>query len=80
MHLWDHLLAQAMLTLNIMQPLQYNPQVLAYQMLEGNFDFNKNPMAPPGTKVVIHEKPQQRRLWDPHRTDGWYLGPTLEHY
>jgi hypothetical protein len=37
-------------------------------------------MAPPGTKVIIHEKPQQRKTWDPHGTDGWYLGPAMEHY
>jgi hypothetical protein len=49
-------------------------------MLEGTFDFNKTPMAPPGTKVIIHEKPEQCQSWDPHGTDGWYLGPALEHY
>ena len=49
-------------------------------MLEGAFDFNRTPMAPPGTKVILHEKPQQRRSWDPHGTTGWYLGPELEHY
>jgi hypothetical protein len=38
------------------------------------------PLAPPGTKVVIHEKPQQRKTWDPHGAEGWYLGPAMEHY
>ena len=37
-------------------------------------------MAPPGTKVNIHEKPIQRRSWDPHGVEGWYLGPAMEHY
>ena len=49
-------------------------------MLEGVFDFNKTPLAPPGTRVVLHEKPSQRLSWDPHGTEGWYLGPALEHY
>jgi hypothetical protein len=35
---------------------------------------------PPGTKVVVHEKPHQRGSWDPHGKMGWYLGPALEHY
>jgi hypothetical protein len=48
-------------------------------MLEGTFDYNKTPLAPPGTKVIIHEKPQQRKTWDPHGTEGWYLGPAMEH-
>jgi hypothetical protein len=37
-------------------------------------------MAPPGTKIVVHEKPKQRHTWDPHGVDGWYLGRATEHY
>jgi hypothetical protein len=37
-------------------------------------------MAPPGTRVIAHEKPQQRASWDPHGVDGWYLGPAPDHY
>jgi hypothetical protein len=80
MHLWDRLIAQATLTLNLLRPSRRNPRVSAYTMLEGNFDFNKTPVAPPGTKIIIHEKPQQRGSWDPHGIDGWYLGPAMEHY
>ena len=49
-------------------------------MLEGVFEFNKTPLAPPGTNVVLHEKPSQRLSWYTHVTTGWYLGPALEHY
>jgi hypothetical protein len=49
-------------------------------MLDGTFDYNRTPLAPPGTKIVIHEKPNQRRTWDPHGIDGWYLGPATDHY
>ena len=38
------------------------------------------PLAPPGTKVLIHETPDQRRSWEPHDVDGWYIGPAREHY
>ena len=80
MHLWDRLLQQSTLTLNILRPLQCNPQVLAYTMLKGQFDFNKTPMAPPVTKGLLHEKPVQQKSWNPHGYEGWYLGPALEHY
>ena len=80
MHLWDRLLQQATMTLNLLRPSRRNPRVSAYTMLEGNFDYNRTPLAPPGTKIIVHEKPQQRLSWDPHGTDGWYLGPTMEHY
>jgi hypothetical protein len=80
MHLWDRLLEQASITLNLLRPSRRNPKISAYNMLEGTFDYNKTPLAPPGTKVIIHEEPQQRKTWDPHQTEGWYLGPAMEHY
>ena len=52
----------------------------AYMELEGVFDYNKTPLAPPGTKVVIHEKPDKQASWAAHGVDGWYLGPAMEHY
>jgi hypothetical protein len=48
--------------------------------LNGHFDFNRTPLAPPGTRVIAHEKPDQRASWDPHGLDGYYLGPALDHY
>ena len=37
-------------------------------------------MAPPGTKVLIHETPQQRHTWDIHGKEGWYIGTSPLHY
>jgi hypothetical protein len=37
-------------------------------------------LAPPGTRIISHEKPDQRASWDPHRVDGYYLGPAFDHY
>ena len=37
-------------------------------------------MVPSGTKILIHEKPEQRDAWDPHGEDGWYIGPAINHY
>ena len=37
-------------------------------------------MAPPGTRVVVHDKPDQRASWAHHGTPYWYIGPSLEHY
>eukprot|EP00957_Ditylum_brightwellii_P118156 9011374-Ditylum_brightwellii.AAC.1 len=38
------------------------------------------PLAPPGTKISIHEKSTVRKTWAPHGIDGWYIGPTPHHY
>jgi hypothetical protein len=57
-----------------------NPNLSAYAYLNGNFDFNKTPLAPPGTKLVVHLKPDQQASWAYHGKEGWYVGPAMEHY
>jgi hypothetical protein len=39
-----------------------------------------SPWRPHGTRIIAHEKPDQRSSWDPHGVDGYYLGPALDHY
>ena len=79
-HLWDRLIPQAVLTLNLLRPSRYNPRLSAWAALNGAFDFNATPLAPPGTRVFLYDPPANRRTWDPHATEGWYLGPALDHY
>ena len=57
-----------------------NLQLSAYAYINGQHNCNKVPLAPPGTKVVIHRKPTQRKSWDFHGQLGWYVGPAPEHY
>jgi hypothetical protein len=71
---------QAEETLNMLQHLSLNPKLSAYNYLFGVHDFNAHPMAPPGIKVIAHEKPAKRASWATHGIDGWYIGPTYEHY
>ena len=37
-------------------------------------------LAPPGTKVVAYSTPSNRTSWGPHGLEGWYVGPSLDHY
>jgi hypothetical protein len=78
--LWDKLLPQAKITLNLLKKSRIDPRMSAYARLNGHFDFNRTPLAPPGTRVIAHEKPDQRASWDPQGVDGYYLGPALDHY
>jgi hypothetical protein len=80
LHLWDQLIPQAVTTLNLLRQSRLNPRLSADAQLNGIHGFNRAPMAPPGTKVIIHEKPTQRGTWAPHGVQGWYLGPAPEHY
>ena len=77
---WDRLLPQALLTLNLLRNSRLNPKLSAHSFVHGIHDFNKNPLAPPGTRVVAHEKPLHRKTWDIHGKEGWYVGPAIEHY
>jgi hypothetical protein len=80
MHLWDRLLPQAVITLNLLRTSRINPNLSAYAQVFGQCNFAAHPLAPPGTHLLVHEKPDQRASWAPHAVDGWYIGPSLQHY
>jgi hypothetical protein len=80
MHLWDILLPQAFITLYMLRTSRINPKLSASTHIDGQYDFKRAPMAPPGTRIIAHETPSRRRAWAPHGQDGWYIGPEIEHY
>jgi hypothetical protein len=80
LNLWCRLLPQATTTLNLLRRSRLNPRLSADAHLNGPFDFNRTPMAPLGTKVILHETPSQRKTWATHGVDGWYVGHAPEHY
>jgi hypothetical protein len=80
LHLWDKLIPQAEITLNLLRASRINPNVSAYAQVNGTFDFNRTPLGPPGCRVLAHDKPDKRTTWAPHGLDGWYVGPALDSY
>ena len=78
--LWDRLLPQAEITLNLLRQSNATPNVSAYAHLSGPFDYNKMPLAPMGCAVQVHEKTDKRGTWSYHSVDGWYLSTSPEHY
>ena len=78
--LWDELVPQAELTLNLMRGARLNPKLSAHEYLHGPFDYNATPIAPPGMHVITHDKPKDRKSWAIHGKDAWYVGPSLESY
>ena len=77
---WDRLVQQAEITLNLLRNTRINPKLSAYEYLNGSYNFPSTPMLPPGTKIVVHEKPDQRASWANHGVDAWYTAPALNHY
>ncbi|MGL5934509.1 MAG: hypothetical protein ACRCZI_02680, partial [Cetobacterium sp.] len=80
MHLWDRTIPQAEITLNLLRGSQINPKLSAHEQLNGRFDYNSTPLAPPGVKVLAHARAGKRSTWATNAFDAWYLGPSLKHY
>ncbi len=80
LQLLDEFLPQVELTLNMLRFSRRNPKISANQEVYGSFNFNKTPLAPLGTKVLIYDDPTSQASWAPHATDGYYVGPANNHY
>ena len=80
LYLWYRLLPQATQTLKLLRISRINPRLSAEAQLNGAFDYNLTPMAPIGTKFLIHETSQQRCTWDFHGKEGWYISTHPLHY
>ena len=78
---WDELLEHAELTLNLMRTSGRTEHISAWHQVHGApFDFMSTPIAPPGIRIVTHDKPSARGSWAPHGEEGFYVGPALNHY
>ena len=77
---WDQLLPQIQITLNLLHNSRVNPALSSYAYLFGKYYFNEAPLAQVGTKVISHLKSDKRSSWAYHGEEGWYIGPSLEHY
>ena len=80
LQLWDSILPQTELSLNLLRGSRIDSHISAWAQLHGTYDFSAHPIAPLGMRIVLHEKPHQRATWAPHGVEGFYLGPALEHY
>jgi len=48
--------------------------------LNGAFNYDATPLAPPGCKIITFESPQIRKTFEPYGIPAWYIGPALENY
>ena len=80
LHIWCQLIPHTILALNLLRQSRMNPKLSGYAQLHREFNYNTTPIAPPGTQVVIHEKPTVKGTWESHGVKGWYLGPSMNHY
>ena len=79
-YMWDKLLDQGELYLNIFHQSTLNPSILEWEYLNCPFEFASTPLGPMGCPVIIHNMSTKRKSWDQHGRDGYYIGPALKHY
>ena len=78
--LWERLLEQAKIRLNLLRQSRILPHISAYIRIFRSFDFNRTPLVPPGTKIFMHNRPNDCALWAPHVEGFWYIELAMEHY
>ena len=79
-NLWDILLPQAVLTLNLLRQARLNTSVSTWEFLEGPLYYNANPLCTLGCPVLIHKKTATSNSWDFRSKEGWSIVTALDHY
>ena len=80
LHLWCRILPQCQDTLNILRTSRLHPHMSSFTNMNGPFDYNATPIAPPGIKTLVYKTPQQRTTWARHGVDAWYIRYCPDHY
>ena len=62
--LWDKLLPQTKLTLNLLRQSNIEPTISAWDRFNGSFNFNATPLASLCSPIIIHNKPGTSRSWE----------------
>jgi hypothetical protein len=70
LQLWDHLLPQSEMILNLLRKSRQHPQLSAAAHYHGMVDCNKTDFALPECKIIAHEKKSQQQTWAPHGQHG----------
>ena len=70
LQLWYRLLQQATTSLNLLRKSIIHPHISAYTDIFDEFNYNFTPLAPPGTRVVIHNRPKYRTSYASYEDTG----------
>jgi hypothetical protein len=62
MYLWDRILPQAVITLNMLRTSRINPKLSAATHLFGQYDFNRAPMAPREQDLLLMKHQEEEEL------------------
>ena len=78
--MWENLLAQTELTLNLLCLATLNPRILAWEHFNGAFDYSETSLGPIRCKIIIHTTSNNHKSWNQRGRKGFSVGPALHHY
>ena len=65
-NVWERLLPQAEVTINLLRQYNATPNMSAYAHLSGPFEYNKMRLAPMVCEAQVHQKTNKRGTWAYH--------------
>ena len=75
----DCLLRQSEITLNLLRTSRINLKLSSWTYINGVFELNKTPLAPPRSHIIMHSKAGQRIGWAYHELEDFYVAPAPNH-
>ena len=78
--MWDNLLTQTELTINLLRQETINPRMSAWEYYNGPFDYIETPLGPLGCKIMIHNTSNTSKYWYQRGREGFSIGPDLQYY
>ena len=78
--LWDLLLPQTELTLNLLRQATLDLTISAWSYFHGPFNYDATLIGPLGCDSIAHKKIGTRHSWDFRGAAGWYVGVAFQHY
>ena len=78
--MWDNLLVQTELKINLLRQATLSPSISAWEYFNRDFYYTATPLGPISCKIIIHTTSNKRKQWDQRGRDGFSVGPALQHY
>ena len=78
--MWDLLLPQTELTINLIWQATLDPSRSAWEYFHGPFKYDATKIGSLGCNIIAHQKTRTRNSWDFRGAAGWNVGVALQHY
>ena len=78
--IWDNILVQREITLNLLCQDTPNPSMSAWEYLNGAFDYTATPLVTIWCNIIIHTTSNKQKPRYQRGSEGFSIGPALYYY